>query len=323
MSELNYKHLHYLWMIAKAGGVVRAAQRLHVTPQSISGQVKLLDESLGGGLFRRAGRKLELTDAGRVALSYAEEIFPRGEELKDVLRRRRNAVPESLRVGIADVVPKTIAFHLLDPILRLPAPMRIVCREWRLENLLAEYAMGQLDIVISDVPMPPNLNARGYSHLLGTSSVSFLAAPTLARERGRQFPRSLDGAPLLLPGEDAAVRPRLMQWFAAHRVRPRILGEFDDPALMHQFGQCGRGVFVAPSVLSRELERRQGVVVIGETDQVTERYYAISIDKGATEPAVQALLKAGRESLFKLSPSPPELRAVPSRAGTSRRESRR
>jgi len=298
MGGLNYKHLHYFWVVAKAGGVGRAAERLHLTPQSISGQLKLLEESLGGTLFRRVGRKLELTDAGRVALAYAEEIFPRGDELQDVLKHWRGGMPELLRVGVADVVPKSIAFALLRPVLELPEPMRIVCREWRLRDLLAELAVQRLDVVIADAPMPRELGVRAFSHLLGTYGVAFFATPALARRYKGKLPRALDGAPMLMPGDDAAVRPRLMQWFAAQQVRPRIVGEFDDRALMHDFGQAGSGVFPSLTPLSAHLRERYGVVLVGKTDQVLEEFYAISVERQLTAPAVLAMRKAGKESLL-------------------------
>jgi len=298
MGTLNYKHLHYFWVVAKAGGVVRAAERLHLTPQSISGQLKLLEESLGGDLFRRVGRKLELTDAGRVAFAYAEEIFPRGDELQDVLRHQCGGVPELLRVGVADVVPKSIAFALLKPVLELPEPMRIVCREWRLRDLLAELAVQRLDVVIADAPMPRELDVRAFSHLLGTCGVAFFAAPELARRYKGRLPHALDGAPMLMPGDDAAIRPRLMQWFAAQKVRPRIVGEFDDRALMHDFGQAGSGLFPSLTPLSGHLRERYGVVLVGKTDQVREEFYAISGERQLTAPAVLAMRKAGKQSLF-------------------------
>jgi LysR family transcriptional activator of nhaA len=298
MATLNYKHLHYFWVVAKAGGVARAAERLHLTPQSISGQLKLLEESLGGELFRRVGRKLELTDAGRVALAYAEEIFPRGEELQDVLTHHRGGIAELLRVGIADVVPKSIAFQLLRPVLELPQPMRIVCREWRLKDLLAELAVQRLDVVIADAPMPREVDVRAFNHLLGTCGVAFFAAPALARRCRGAFPRALDGVPMLMPGDDAAVRPRLMQWLAAQHVRPRIVGEFDDRALMYDFGQAGSGVFPAPAPLREHLRQRYGVVGLGETDQVVEEFYAISVERRLTAPAVLAMREAGNRSLF-------------------------
>jgi LysR family transcriptional activator of nhaA len=298
MAGLNYKHLHYFWVVAKTGGVARAAARLHVTPQSISGQLKLLEDSLGTALFRRAGRNLELTDAGRMALAYAEEIFPRGDELQEVMTHRHGGLAQLLRVGVADVVPKSIAFELLRPVLDLPQPMRIVCREWRLRDLLAELAVQRLDVVIADVPMPREVDVRAFSHPLGTCGIAFFAAPSLARRLKGSFPRALDSVPMLVPGDDAAVRPRLMQWLADRQVRPRIVGEFDDRALMHDFGQAGSGVFAAPAPLREHLRERYGVVVIGETADVVEAFYAISVERRVTAPAVLAMREAGKRSLF-------------------------
>ncbi|HYQ99234.1 MAG TPA: transcriptional activator NhaR [Casimicrobiaceae bacterium] len=298
MSALNYKHLHYFWVVAKAGGVARAAERLHLTPQSISSQLKALEESLGGDLFRRVGRRLELTDAGRVALACADEIFPRGEQLRDMLRDRRGAMPEVLHVGIADVVPKSIAFRLLEPVLRLPEPMRIACREWRLRDLLAELAVRRLDVVIADAPMPAALDVRAFSHYLGTCGIAFFAAPALAGRLGNRFPRSLDDAPMLLPGQDAAVRPKLIQWFATQGIRPRVVGEFDDRALMQDFGQAGSGVFPAPAPLRDELGQRYGIKVLGETDEVVEEFYAISVERRPTARAVLAISDAARKGVF-------------------------
>ena len=298
MGTLNYKHLHYFWVVANAGGIARAAERLHLTPQSISGQLKSLEESLGGELFRRVGRRLELTDAGRVALACADEIFPRGEQLRDLLRDRRGTMAEVLHVGVADVVPKSIAFRLLEPVLRLPVPMRIVCREWRLRDLLAELAVRRLDVVIADAPMPAELDVRAFSHYLGTCGIAFFGAPALARRLGERFPRSLHDAPMLMPGQDAAVRPRLIQWFAAQGVRPRIVGEFDDRALMQDFGQAGSGLFPAPALLRDELRKRYRIDVLGETDEVAEEFYAISVERRLTAPAVLAISNAARQGVF-------------------------
>ena len=298
MGTLNYKHLHYFWVVAKAGGIARAAERLHLTPQTISGQLKAFEESMGADLFRRVGRRLELTDAGRTALACADEIFPRGEQLRDMLSDRRGAVPEMLHVGIADVVPKSIAFRLLEPVLRLPDSMRIVCREWRLRDLLAELAVRRLDVVIADAPMPAALDVRAFSHYLGTCGIAFFATAALARRLGGRFPRSLHDAPMLLPGQDAAARPKLVQWFAAQGVRPRIVGEFDDRALMQDFGRAGSGVFPAPATLRDELRTRYRLEVLGDTDEVAEEFYAISIERRLSSPAVLAISNAAREGVF-------------------------
>ena len=318
MATLNYKHFHYFWVVAKAGSIARAAARLHLTPQSISGQLKLLEESLGANLLRRVGRALELTDAGRAALAYADEIFPRGEQLQELLAKGGSGMPEVLHVGVADVVPKSVVFRLLEPVLRLPEPMRIMCREWRLKDLLAELAVRRLDVVIADAPMPSAMQVRAFSHYLGTCGIAFFATPSLARRCTLRFPQSLDGVPMLLPGPDAAVRPKLMQWFAAEGVRPRIVGEFDDRALMQDFGQAGSGVFPAPALLSDELRQRYRVDVLGETDKVAEEFYAISIERRLTAPAVLAMRNAAREGVFGPSTSPARRRRL--RKGARRAE---
>jgi LysR family transcriptional activator of nhaA len=299
MGTLNYKHLRYFWTVAKAGSIARAGERMHVTSQTISGQISLFEDVLGYKLFSRVGRRLELTDAGRVVLSYADEIFTLGQELEDVLRHRPGGRPLQFRVGIADALPKSVAYRLLEPALRLPEPPRIVCREGKLASLLADLAVHRLDIVLADSPMPANVNVRGYSHLLGECGVTFLATPSLARRHRDEFPRRLDGAPLLLPGADAVVQPRLTRWFDKQRIRPRVIGEFDDSALMNAFGQAGAGVFVAPSAIAEQVKRQYGVVDIGSTEAVTEQFYAISVERRLTHPAVVAISSAARQVLFR------------------------
>lgn len=299
MGLLNYKHLHYFWAVAKAGGIARAGERLHVTPQTISGQISLFEEVLGHKLFTRVGRRLELTDAGRAALSYADEIFTLGEELEDVLRHRPGGRLLQFRVGVADVVPKSVTYRLLEPALRLPEPLRMVCHEGKLAGLLADLAVHRLDIVLADSPMPANVDVRGYSHLLGECGLTFFATAALARRRKGGFPRCLDGAPLLLPGEDAVVRSKLMRWFDKEQIRPQIVGEFDDSALLKAFGQAGAGVFAAPSAIAQQVRRQYGVVAIGSTEAVTEQFYAISVERRLTHPAVVAISSAARQDLFR------------------------
>ena len=299
MSALNFKHLRYFWAVAKAGGIARASERLHLTPQTISGQISLFEEVLGYKLFARVGRRLELTDAGRVALGYADEIFTLGEELEGVLRSPAEGRPLQFRVGVADAVPKVVAYRLLEPALGLPEPVHIICREGRLASLLADLAVQRLDIVIADSPMPTALNVKGFSHLLGECGVTFFATAKLARQHKGSFPRLLDGAPLLLPGEDAAVRPRLMRWFDAQRIRPRIVGEFDDGALLKAFGRAGAGIFAVPSAIAEQVRRQYGVVAIGRTEAVTEAFYAISVERRLTHPAVVAISVAARKDLFR------------------------
>lgn len=298
MSTLNYKHLHYFWAVAKAGGVGKAAERLHLTPQSISGQIGVLEEALATQLFRRTGRKLELTEAGRLALSYAEEIFVLGEELQEALRHHPASRTIQFRVGIADMVAKSVAYHLLEPAMRIEEKPRLQCREGRLDSLLGDLAVHRLDLVIADRPMPSKFNVRGFSHLLGECGLTFLAAPALAASLNGAFPQSLDGAPLLLPGEDAAVRPKLMRWLDKLRIHPRITGEFDDSALLNAFGQEGAGIYAVPSTISDLIQKQTGSVLVGHTDQVTEQFYAISTERRLTHPAVLAISQVARQEMF-------------------------
>ena len=303
MSALNYKHLYYFWVVAKSGGVSKAAERLHLTPQSISGQLGVLEEALATQLFRRVGRTLELTDAGRMVLGYAEEIFVLGEALQEALHHQPASRTPQFRVGIADMVAKSVAYQLLEPAMRIEEKPRLQCREGRLDALLGELAVHKLDIVIADRPMPSKFNVRGFSHLLGECGLSFLATPALAAELSGSFPQSLNGAPLLLPGEDAAVRPQLMRWLDQLFIHPRITGEFDDSALLNAFGQEGAGVYAVPSTIAASIQQQSGSILVGQTDAVTEQFYAISTERRLTHPAVLAISAAARDEMFgKASP---------------------
>jgi LysR family transcriptional activator of nhaA len=295
---LNYKQLHYFWAVAKAGSIVRASERLHLTPQTLSGQIGLLEEALGVALFLRVGRRLELTETGQLALSYADEVFQIGSELEEALRSRPESRSIQFRVGIDDAVPKSIAYRLLIPAMELAEPVRIVCREDKLARLLVELAIQRLDLILADRPMPAGTNVKGYSHKLGECGITFFAEPRLATQFSEKWPDILDVAPLLIPGKEAAVRPPLMRWFDIHQIRPRIVGEFDDSALMQAFGQAGTGIFIAPSVMADEVRRAHGVIVIGETDEVTEQFYAISMERRLTHPAVVAINDAAQKELF-------------------------
>lgn len=295
---MNYKHLHYFWMVAKAGGVTRASERLHLTPQTISGQLSLFEETLGEALFNRSGRHFELTEAGRLVLSYAEEIFSLGQELEDALHHRPTSRPQPLRVGVFDAIPKFLAYRLLEPAMAHPDPPHIICREGKLASLLAELAIHRFDIVIADGPMPPSIDVRGYSHLLGECGLTFFATAELAQRHPGEFPARLDGAPLLMPGEDAAARPKLMRWFSDKGIRPRIVGEFDDSALMTAFGQAGVGIFASPTAIAEQVARQHDVVAIGASEEITERFYAISVERKLTHPAVVAITDSARKLLF-------------------------
>lgn len=298
MASLNFKHLRYFWMVAKAGSVARAGEQLHLTPQSISGQLKALQDSLGVELFQRAGRGLELTESGRRILGYAEEIFALGDELLEAAREQpaRKSVP--FKVGIADSVPKMVAYRLVEPALRIEGPIRLTCREGRLAALLADLAVHRLDMVIADRPMPTNLNVRGYNHFLGESGMTVFGAGALVQGLAGGFPGMLDDAPFLLPGEDAAVRPRLMQWFEARRLRPRIVGEYDDSALLMAFGQAGAGLFVAPTAITGYVVEQFGVAAIGRIDSVVEQLFAITTERRLVHPAIIAISDNAQHEIF-------------------------
>jgi LysR family transcriptional activator of nhaA len=295
---LNYRQLHYFWVVAKTGSIVRACEQLNLTPQTISGQISLLEQTYGIELFRRVGRQLELTEAGRQTLPYAEQMFQLGGELELMLRAQPNEQQILFRVGVADVVPKSIVYRLIAPTMELSEPLRITCREDKLERLLADLAIQRLDLVISDSPMPSHLDIKGYSQKLGECGISFFATTELAALYGGNFPHSLNGAPLLIPGPETVVRSRLQRWFAEQQIQPRIVGEFDDSALMQAFGQSGSGIFIGPSVIADEVRRQYGVEEIGQTDAVSESFYAISVDRKVKHPGIVAITEGARRELF-------------------------
>ncbi len=294
----NYKQLHYFWSVAKAGSIVRAAERLHLTSQTISAQIGELERALECDLFRRVGRRLELTEAGKLALSHADEIFQIGNELEGLLRHSAGGRELLLRVGVADVIPKSIAYRLLAPALQLAESVRLVCHEDKLERLFAELAIHNLDLVIADRPLPTELGVKGYSHALGHCGVVFHAVPALAVRYRENFPQSLNDAPLLIPGAGTAIRGPLRRWFSERGIYPRIVGEFDDTALMKAFGQAGAGIFPVPAVISEEMLRQHGAEVVGRADEIVVKYYAISVECRLTHPAVVAISEAAKQGLF-------------------------
>ena len=298
MSSLNYKHLYYFWVVAKTGSIARASEQLHLTPQTISGQLSLFEEIQGEQLFEKSGRNLVLIDAGRLVLSYADEIFSLGQELEEVLQHRPTERTVQLRVGVSDAVAKALAYRLLEPALNAvqnsAQTLRINCREGKLQQLLAELAAHKLDVVITDTPMPPTANIRGFNHHLGECDVSFFATKMLAEQFSAGFPACLNGAPFLLPGEDAALRSKLMHWFHANELRPRIAGEFDDSALMSAFGRAGAGFFAAPSVIAEMVTKQYDVVLVGQTRDIKEEFFAISVQRKLTHPAVLAISEAAK-----------------------------
>lgn len=298
MRHLNYKHLRYFWSIAKTGSIVRASEQLHLTPQSISGQLGELEESLGVQLFRRVGRRLELSEAGQRIFRYADEIFALGNEILEAVKDDGQAQRAPFRLGIADSVPKSVAYRVTEPVLGLETPIRLICREGRLNALLGELALHRLDLVLADQPMPTKLNVRAYNHLIGRSTLSVFGTAKLARSLAGKFPAQLNDAPFLLPGEDVALRPRLMQWFDDHAIRPRIIGEFDDSALLKYFGRAGAGLFVAPSAIAADIVERYNVVALGEIDKVSEELYAITTERRLTHPAIVAIVDSTRQNVF-------------------------
>ena len=295
---MNYKQLYQFWIVAKAGSIRDASEQLNLAPQTLSGQIGAFEQSLGLMLFERVGRRLEITETGRMVASYADEMFEIANELENALSSGQSARSLSFRVGVAQVVPKSLAYQLLAPALKLSEQVRIVCREDKLSVLLAELALHRLDLVLTDRPLSGDAEVRAYSHKLGECGTSFLASPELAERYADNFPHGMDGAPMLVPGAETAVRPRLLRWLDSHRVRPHICGEFDDGALMKAFGAAGTGIFVAPTAVAAEVERIYGVKTIGQTDEIRERYYAISTQRRFTHPALQALGEAARTQLF-------------------------
>ena len=297
MEWLNYHHLFYFWTVAREGSIARASATLRLAQPTISAQIATLERALGEKLFNRTSRRLTLTSTGQMTLRYAEQIFTLGREMLATIRTQPSVRPLTLVVGITETMPKLIVYRLLQPALRLKVPVRVVCREDRPERLLAELAIQDLDVVLSDVQAGPAVKIRVFHHSLGECGVSFFAAPRVASAYGRRFPRSLDGAPFLLPRDGSPLRGALERWFADSGLRPRIVAEFDDSALLKVFGQWGAGVFAVPSAIEAQVRRQYGVRMIGRAEQVRERFYAITLDRKLTHPAVVAICEAARARL--------------------------
>jgi LysR family transcriptional activator of nhaA len=296
---MNFKHLHYFWVTAKAGGVMRAGEQLHTTPQTLSGQIKLLEDWLGRKLFQKSGRNLELTEDGRLALGYADQIFALGAELENTVRLPRgvNRVLD-FRVGVADSVTKSLAYRLLEPALTLDDPVRMICSEGKFPDLLAKLALNQLDLVIADEPMSKRMSVKAFNHELGSTPMSFFCAPALRKTLKGEFPECLNDAPVLIQGAQASVRQQWEGWLSRHQLHPRTIGEFDDGALMTAFGRKGRGVFMAPSVMEADIMEQFGVELIGRSDELVEEYFAVSVERRITHPCVVAITKTARGQLF-------------------------
>lgn len=296
---MNYKHLHYFWAAAKAGGVVRAGVQLNISPQTLSSQIKLLEDRLGCALFRKAGRGLELTDEGHLAVGYADQIFALGAELTSRIGKTSGtAATLDFRVGLADSVPKSIAYRLLEPALAAAANVRLICHEGKFTDLLGQLAVQRLDLVLADEPLGRQAGMKAFNHALGSTAMSFFATPQLKRSLKGSFPQCLDDAPMLLPSGTSAMRQRFDLWLASRKIRPRIIGEFDDAALMKAFGGEGRGVFMTPAVLESETATQYGVRVVGRSDELVEEFHAISTERRITHPCVAAITSSARNQFF-------------------------
>jgi LysR family transcriptional activator of nhaA len=304
MDWLNYHHLLYFWVVAKEGSVAQACERLQLTQPTISTQLKKLEQTLGERLFKRSGRQLELTEAGQRVYRYADEIFNLGRELLDVVKGRPTGKAQRFVVGIPDGLPKLIVYRLLKPAVHLPEPIQLIGHEGKLSQLLADLAVHRLDVVLSDLPLGPTANIRAFSHLLGECGVSVFGVEDLQHRYRRGFPQSLHGAPVILPGENAAMRRGIDAWLEAQRIKPKIVAEFDDLALVKEFGHAGLGLFFSPSAIEPEIQRQYGVLVVGRVDQLRERYYAISTERRLKHPAVLAVSEAARTDLLQAQPKP-------------------
>jgi LysR family transcriptional activator of nhaA len=298
MPSLNFKHLRYFWVVAANGTIARAAEILHVTPQTISGQLRELEEQIDAKLFQKSGRNLVLTDTGRLVFSYADEMFRLGDELQDVIEGRTPGTALTLTVGVAMVVPKLLAYRVLEPVFNMPESVRLVCLEASLADLLADLSVHKIDLVLADAPMSPNLNVRAYNHLLGESGLSFFATRKAVRKYKAGFPQSLNGAPMLMPTASSALRRSLEQWLEQQDIKPVVVAEFEDRALMKAFGEAGTGIFTSPTAVEEDVVAKYGVSVIGRTEEINERFYAISAERRIKHPAVSAITEAARNGLF-------------------------
>lgn len=298
MDWLNYHHLHYFWLAAKEGSIRRAGEILHLSQPAISNQIHKLEQRLGGKLFKRAGRGIELSDLGKTIFRYADEIFALGKELQDAAAGRPTGQPIPFTVGVCDTLAKLVVHRLLAPVLKMTEPLKLTCKEGAFGDLLTGLAAFEIDLVLSDSPVMAGSKVKAFNHSLGECGITFFAAPKLAKEFRSKFPRSLHGAPLLLPPAGAPLRRALDFWCEEQQLSPKITGEFQDSALMKVFGQEGLGIFPVPTVIAKEVARQYSVISIGRVDQVRERFYAISVERRLKHPAVLKIANTAKEKLF-------------------------
>lgn len=293
-KRLNFQHLLYFWSVVRAGSLTKACEQLNLSPPTVSAQLRTLEERLGEKLLTKSGRTLVPTEVGRLVFGYADEIFGLGRDLMEALEQRPGKRPLRLIVGIDDVLPKEIAHRLLEPAMKLSQPVRVVCREGTLERLVADLAVHEVDVVLSDSPLTPSLNIRAYNHDLGRCGVSWMAVPALAEALQPGYPGSLNGAPVLLPTDDTAIRRAVDQWLEKHDIRPVIVGEFEDYALLREFARAGQGLAPVPAVLEEDFCSQSGLHLIGTASSIQAKFYAISMERKIRHPAVVAICDAAR-----------------------------
>lgn len=297
--QLNYKHLYYFWRVAKDGGVSKASQTLNITPQTISGQISLLEDRLGHDLFKKVGRTLELTETGHLVLRYADEIFGLGKELNDVLRGAIISGSSEIIVSAASALPKTIVHKIVEPCLGVANDLRLRCKEGPVESILAELAIHEVDLVLSDTPVSSAFSIKAHNHYLGESPLSFFACDNMANNLKNGFPGSLNGAPILLPTKQYAIRQLFDGWAEGQGIAPRITGEFDDSALMKSFGQSGLGVFFMPTTIEKDICAAFNVQCVGRVSEIKQRFYAISAQRKVQHPAIASILSSARDVFLK------------------------
>lgn len=298
MRRLNYQHLLYFWSVVRTGSLTRASEELSLSPPTISAQLRTLEERFGEQLLAKHGRTLVPTEMGKLVYGYADQIFGLGKELLEALEQRPSAQPLRLVVGIDDVLPKEIAYRILKPAFTLKRPVRLLCREGTLDRLVANLAIHDIDVVLSDAPITPSLNVRAYSHSLGTCDVIWIATPALAKTLRRGFPKSLDGVPVLLPTDDTAIRRALDQWLEKHDVHPVMVGEFEDSAMLREFARAGHGFAPVPSILEDQFRREYGFARVGVATGIKAEFYAISVERRIKNPAVAAMAENAREAFL-------------------------
>lgn len=298
MEWLNFHHLRYFWMVAKKGSVRKAADELHVSQPSISAQLKLLEESLEAKLFRRSGRNLVLSETGHLVLSYADEIFSSGRELMSAVKQRPGKRPLRFNIGLTDAFPKVIAFQIVKAALRFTDPIHIVCREGEIGPLVQQLQAHRLDIVLADEPASSSLKTKTFNHRLGRSGFTFCAVPALAAKLRRNFPHSLNDAPALLPTENMGLRSALETWFDQKEIHPRVIGEFEDSALMGVCSSGGRGFTVVPTVVDRIALKQYGLKVIARVEECGSDFYAITADRRLKHPAAVAITEHAYTEIF-------------------------